>query len=94
MAKAKKELSLRQQMRTSAEHKLVVLMGEMEFAAKKVASRQAVSAEDLMGMLCKTQTNTLHDKLVTQLANQAENDLVKLWNDQQSLDLAENKDVD
>jgi hypothetical protein len=84
---ANKEQTLRQQMRMSAESRLTDLVVEMCDAAAKVTDGKTIESLDLMAMCCKTQTNTLRDKLVGQLANAAEKDLVKLWNSQQKLDL-------
>ena len=88
--KKEKKVTLRQQMRVQAETTLEELMNIMEGAAQGIVAESPISGNDLMAICCKTQVNTIHDKLITQLANQAEADLVKLWNDQQKLDLGDN----
>jgi len=94
MAKAKaKELTLRQQMRKSAEGRLTVLVDQVRDAVAKVLEDTTLDMDDVMAMCCKTQTTTLRDKLVGRLADEAERDIVKLWNNQQKLDL-ESKDAD
>lgn len=93
MAKAKaKEPTLRQQMRKSAESRLTVLMDQVRDAVANVLEDTTLDMDDVMAMCCKTQTGTLRDKLVGRLADEAERDIVKLWNNQQALDL-ESKDA-
>ncbi len=81
--------TLRQQLRDKASPQLAKLMAEMRMAATKVVEGSSIHPTDLMGICCKTQVATLHDHLITVLANDAEAELVKLWNDQQKLELGE-----
>ena len=92
MTKAKKEQTLRQKMRAAAEGRLNDLMRAMQGAAGEVVSDTTIDPVDLMGMCCKSQVGTLREKLVTRLANEAEDDLVALWNNQQDLDLGNKND--
>ena len=49
---------------------------------------------DVAKMLTGSQTKTLRDKLVTQLADEAENDLLKIYNNQNDLPLGDAHDAE
>lgn len=88
MTKAKKELSLRQQMRKQAELDLDALLDNVREAVSGVAPGYLGSV-DLLKLLSSSQTKTVRERVITKMANQAEAELVKLWNNQQKLDLGE-----
>ena len=88
MAKGKQP-SLRQQLRANAEFTLAALIQEMRIAATKIVDGSPMLPNDLMAMCCKNQTDTLHDKLITQLANEAEGELLKMWSNQTDLPLGD-----
>lgn len=77
--------TLRQQIREKAELRLDGLIEQVRDAVAKVLEDTTLDMDHVMGMCCKTQTSTLREQLVTRLANEAEADLMKLWNDQTNL---------
>ncbi len=95
MAKAEekneKRLTMRQEMREAANSRLEEIVNLAGKAMEKLAMSTPLHPIDIARMLCGGQTKTLRDKLVTQLTNKAEEDLVALWNDQKKLDLGEEK---
>lgn len=83
-----KQPTLRQQLRDKADDRLRVLMDEMINVAAKVVDGTSVDSRLLMQLASQpSSTKTLRHNLVTTLANDAEAELVKLWNDQQELDM-------
>lgn len=90
MAKAKKE-TLRQQMRAQAEIELDLIATRVIKAVCEVAPD--IAPLDIMKLCSSNQTTTLRAKLVGEIANRAEAELLELWNDQQNLDL-EKKDAE
>jgi len=88
-AKQEKRLTLRQQMRVTAEQKLVDLSQKMYDLASTLCEEVSIDGTDLMHFYSASQTATLQNKLVTQLANQVEDEWVKKWNDQQDLPLGD-----
>lgn len=88
MSKLKKE-TLRMQMRISAEKQLEHVEAVMATAGERAVMECNTNIDplDVMRLMSGTQTKTLRDKLVTQLANEAETELMDIWTNQQSLDL-------
>lgn len=87
-----KEKTLRQQMRESASSELDGLVEKATFALEAEAKGSPVSASDLARLIIGGQTKTLRDKMIGQIADVAERDLVKMWNNQQKLNLESNSD--
>lgn len=95
MAKTDKKKSLRQQMRDNADIELAAVTAA---ATSTVAGILAdmncgdLDPHDVMKLCSSTQTDTLRHKLIGQLADRSERDLVNIWNNQHELDL-EKKDA-
>jgi len=91
-----KKMTLRQQLRAQAEEKLKGLREQMNEAAVRVVDGVDIKPSDLMRLCLGGQTKTVHEHLITELANQAEAELLNLWNNQQALDLGDDnaKDAD
>ena len=88
MAKKSKKLTLRQRLRADAEKKLD---GMVEQACERVAGVTEGTSVDffrLMQLASQPQhSKTLKHDLVTALANDAEDELERIYNDQQKLAL-------
>jgi len=77
--------TLRQQLRTEADVTLSGLMVDMIAAADKVAGESGVDAHDLMRIAAGgASTKTLREKLIGDLANQVERELLKIFTDRQA----------
>lgn len=95
MATAKKT-TLRQRLRHDANEKLLEI-GKTAFAGVERALEEHdtdISATELMRFLSGTQVSTLQEKLITDLANEAEAELEEIYNRQQGLDLGDKNDSD
>jgi hypothetical protein len=93
MTKAKqKEQSLRQKMREKANSKLEEVLDNASNALSASVLITKLDPIEVARMLVGGQTKTLRDKLVTQLTNQIEQEMVEIWNNQQDLDLGADND--
>ena len=85
-----KQPTLRQQIRDKAGDKLNDLLGEASNAVVSIVVGTSVDARLLMQLASQPSGGkTLRHNLVTMLANDAEVELVKLWNNQKLLDLGD-----
>ena len=95
MTKAKKNtektLTLRQQLRADANVRLDAISRLVGTAVDRALEEAGVELpyRDVMRFCLGGQTQTVHEKLVTQLANQAEAELLAIWNKQADLPLGE-----
>ena len=87
-----KRLSLRQELRKAANLKLAAMKQIAYDSIAIIAKNNGVKVVDLIKSISKGFSKTADHNLVTQLANKAETDLIKLWNDQQNLDLEKKDD--
>ena len=84
----KKKLTLRQRMRDAAEKKLDRLVDAMRAAGKHVCDEDKVGLDPSLVMQLASQPEqgkTLRHQLITELANEAEAELEKIYNDQLNL---------
>ena len=86
-----KRLTMRQELRAAAAVKLKKIKLEAAKVIDKIAKREDLVWQDLVKAIAEGSHKTAEHNLVTQLANKAETDLIKLWNDQQNLDLGDKK---
>lgn len=86
----KKKQTLRQQMREKANSRLEELLDEASNALIFVCGGDTIDHLDLAKMMAGGQTKTLREKLVTQLTNRAEEDLLAFFNGQNELELGGN----
>ncbi len=93
-SKAKK-LSLRQRLRNDAAHQLGKIRREVEEVTEHVlqGAETEISKVDVFRLLSGGQTKTLEEQLVTELANEKEAELERIYNSQIDL-LPESKDAD
>jgi len=87
MAK-KKAMTLRQRLRADAEKKLEVLELAMRVAGKGVCEEHDTGVDPALLMQLASQpdhTKTLRNQLITQLANEKEAALEKLYNNQMDM---------
>lgn len=90
MTKAKeKQLSMRQQLRAQAGSDLGKIKAEALEVLKFICDRDKIDRGELVKAISVGSHKTADHFLVTQLANRYEAELVKLWNDQQKLDLGD-----
>jgi hypothetical protein len=88
----KKGLTLRQRLREGAEKKLHLMVLAMEGAANSVLEKHESNIDPLLLMQLASQPNggkTLRHDLVTALANEAEEELERLYNNQLDLPVEE-----
>lgn len=90
-----KKMSLRQRLRQRADGRLDELQGLVNVAMIRVGEEADtdINLYDVLRMMVGTQTKTIREKLITELANEEERRLEDLYNSQQALDL-EDKDGD
>jgi len=87
-----KRVTLRQELRAVAETNLVAIKKAAAENIDIIAEHEGIDPHDLIRVISAGRHKTAEHNLVTQLANKAEAELVKLWNDQQDLDLGDNND--
>lgn len=89
-----KKMSLRQRLRQRAEGRLDALQGLVNAAMIRVGEEADtdINLYDVLRMMVGTQTKTIREKLITELANEEERRLEALYNSQQALDLEVNND--
>ena len=91
--KKEKALTLRQRLRLDAEKKLHLMVLAMEGAAERVLEEHDSHIDKMMLLQLTSQPNhgkTLRHDLVTQLTNEAEAELERIYNEQ--LDLVPGKE--
>jgi hypothetical protein len=86
-----KKMTLRQQLRAQAEEKLETVQKLVLTGVQRALEEADVELNkfDVMRLCIGGQTKTVHEQLVTDLANQAEAKLLEIWNNQQQLPLGE-----
>lgn len=82
-----KKLTLRQRLRNDAEAQLDKLVAQAGDAVDQILAGTSLTAWDLMHLASSTQNKSLRAHMVTQLANEKEAELERLYNKQQDLDL-------
>lgn len=81
-----KATTLRQRLRADAEDKLQMLLELVaEHSKASIQHHTDINVFDLMRLLTQGQTKTLRQQVITDLANEAERKLEKLYNDQMAL---------
>lgn len=93
MAKAKK-MGLRQRLRHDANKKLLEI-GKTAYAGVERAMEEhdtKLNPMDVMRFIAGNQVRTLQQELITQLANEAEAELERIYNRQQGLPLEDKND--
>lgn len=86
MKKAKKGMSMRQQLREKATNELLTVKASAMREVAKIAKDSGIDVTELLKALASVNhSKTADHALITQLANRYEAELVKLWNDQQIL---------
>ena len=100
MTKPKKEvikqMTLRQQMRAQAADKLAELEKLVHSGVLRALEEAGVELNpyDVMRLCVGGQTKTVREQLITDLANLAEAELLRLWNNQQTLPLGDDNGSD
>jgi hypothetical protein len=87
--KNKKRLTMRQELRNAAEDKLIDITADAAEAVHAIALKHGVKLHDLVKAISEGSHKTAEHNLVTQIANNAERELIEIWNNQQKLDLGE-----
>jgi hypothetical protein len=87
-------LTLRQRLRADAEKKLDQILKDLDQAAARVLDQAGtdIATWDLLHIAGSKQNKSLRAHLVTKLANEAEAELERLYNNQQKLALGDNND--
>lgn len=82
-----KKMTLRQRLRVNAEASLDAIVAVMVTAGERAMQECETELDplDIMHLMSAKQNKTLRDKLVTQLANEAEQALEDLYNRQEEL---------
>jgi len=86
--KKAKALTMRQQLRAKASGELGAIKAEALAALKAISDREKIDRSELVKAISVASHQTADHFLVTQLANRYEAEIVKLWNNQQDLPLA------
>ena len=89
-----KKISFRQRLRNQCAERLDVMAEAVRITARDVvAPHSKISSLDVMRLLCAGQTKTLREDLITQLANETQDELEAIFNKQMNL-LPEDPDGD
>ena len=91
-AKQEKALTMRQQLRARAEEQLDRLIVDGRAALDKVSMPHLIGGPSLAKLIAGGEQKTHRHQLVTHLANRAEAEVIKLWNNQNALFGEENGD--
>lgn len=100
MTKPKKEvikqMTLRQQMRAQAADKLAELEKLVHSGVLRALEEAGVelNPHDVMRLCVGGQTKTVREQLITDLANLAEAELLRLWNNQHTFPLGDDNGSD
>ncbi len=81
--------TLRQQLRDAADEQLQELIIKALDAINSVSMPHAIGGPSLAKLIAGGEQKTHRHTLVTHLANNNEAELIKIWNDQQKLDLGD-----
>jgi hypothetical protein len=92
--KVEKKQTLRQKLRRDAEAKLLGLMEQTRDSVSEIANGAGLSGPDLIRVCATGYNKTLRDQLVSLLANQAEAELMRIYNNQQGLPLGDDNAKD
>lgn len=84
-----KKLTLRQQLRAKAEEQLKGLKEQAVERVGEIADAAGINKYELMKACSVAHHTTLEHQLVTDLANNAEAELMRIWNNQQDLPLGD-----
>lgn len=87
----KKKLTMRQELRDKAANDLREIKQEALEVLKFICEREKISRHELMKSISAVSHKAADYIIVTQLANRYEAEMIKLWNNQQKLDLEEKK---
>lgn len=84
-----RKLTLRQRLRADAEKKLDRILKDLELAADRVLDQAGtgLATWDLLHLAGSKQNKSLRAHMVTQLANEAEAAIERIYNNQQELSL-------
>lgn len=89
--KKSKKVSLRQRLRIKSKERLEAIQMEVaeacDAAVKSTGAK--INSLDVMRLICGSQTKTLRDQLITELANETERELEAIYNKQIGLDLGD-----
>ncbi len=89
-----KKISFRQRLRNQCAERLDVMAEAVRIAAQEVVEPYSqINPLHIMRLICTGQTKTLREDLITQLANETEAELEKIYNKQMNL-LPEDSDAD
>ena len=89
-----KKISFRQRLRNQSADRLDVMAEAVRIAVRDVvAPHSQINPHDVMRLLCTGQTKTLREDLITQLANETQDELEAIFNKQMNL-LPEDSDGD
>ena len=84
--KKAKAMSFRQRLRAQSEERLAVMEEAVRCAVRNVvAPHSQIDPLDVMRMICTGQTKSLQYRLITELSNETEAELEKLYNKQMNL---------
>lgn len=91
MPKKERTLTLRQRLRLDAEKKLDRILHDLELAADQILDRAKTGLVtwDLLHLAGSKQNKSLRAHMVTKLANEAELELERLYNNQAEMNLEE-----
>lgn len=80
-------MTFRQRLRAKSEEKLVEIVAEATTKLRKVATNNGLKVGDLAKLCSPGEHKTIFDSMVTQLANNTEADLEKIYNNQMGFPL-------
>lgn len=85
-----RKMNLRQRLRSAADDKLTMIEQKvLESCRDAVAQHSQINPYEVMRLCCTGPQKSLRAKLITDMANEAEAELERLWNNQQKLALEE-----
>ncbi len=90
MKKSKaKRVTFRQRMRAQSDERLSAMIVAMREAGQRICkeSKTEINPYDVMRLSCSNQTKSLRYRVVTDLANEHEAELERIYNSQQELPL-------
>jgi hypothetical protein len=88
-----KQMTLRQHLRAEAQTKLAEIEKLVRIGVERALEEAGVELNpaDVMRLCLGGQTKTVKEQLITDLANSAEAELLRIWNNQQDLPLGDEK---
>ena len=89
-----RKMTFRQRLRAEAEERLDNIRSLMTIAAMRACeeANTDINPHDVMRLVSGTQTKSLRTRLITELANEKEAELEKIYNNQQDLGLESTDD--